>query len=205
MSATLTGEHILSITKHSLCGEFRVRVSDIQCDVRGKALHRGGILMAELSFAGLSYEQVVHKYNQTVVAVCVMRLKNWADAEDCFQNTFVRLYKNAPSLNDEAHLKAWLIRVAINECNSYIRKNKKFLSFEDRKDTAVDFPYDTSDISWALVQLEPKYRDVLYLYYCEKYKVEEIANILSHNHNTVKTLLKRGREKLKSIYGGDGI
>lgn len=60
-------------------------------------------------------------------------------------------------------------------------------------------------MSWALVKLEPKYRDVLYLYYCEKYKIDEIAEILSHNPNTVKTLLRRGREKLKSIYGGDGI
>ena len=161
--------------------------------------------MAELSYAGLSYEQIVHKYNQTVVAVCVMRLKNWADAEDCFQNTFVRLYKNSPTVQDEAHLKAWLIRVAINECNSYIRKNKRFLPLSDQKDQSIDFPHDTSDMSWALCELEEKYRDVLYLYYCEKYKVEEIAEILSHNKNTVKTLLKRGREKLKSIYGGDGI
>lgn len=70
--------------------------------------------MAEMSFAGLKYEQVVHKYNQTVVGICVMRLKNWADAEDCFQNTFISLYKNSPTFSDEAHLKAWLIRVAIN-------------------------------------------------------------------------------------------
>lgn len=161
--------------------------------------------MAELQFAGLTYEQVVHKYNKTVVAVCVMRLKNWADAEDCFQNTFVKLYQSSPNLDSEDHLKAWLIRVAINECNNYMRKNRKFLSLQDRKDQAVEFPHDETDISWALVEIEPKYRDVLYLYYCENYKVGEIAEILSHNPNTVKTLLKRGREKLKSIYGGDGI
>ena len=60
-----------------------------------------------------------------------------------------------------------------------------------------------SDMSWALMKLEPKYRDVIYLYYHERCKVEEIAQILRKNPNTVKTLLKRGREKLKVIYGGD--
>ena len=159
--------------------------------------------MAEKLFAGLQFEQVVRKYNHTVVAVCVMRLKNFADAEDCFQNTFVRLFNNSPEFQCEDHLKAWLIRVSINECKNYIRKNRKFLSLEDRPDTAVDFDKNSSDISWALVELEEKYRDVMYLYYVEQYKVDEISEILGHKPNTVKTLLKRGREKLKTIYGGD--
>ena len=58
-------------------------------------------------------------------------------------------------------------------------------------------------MSWALCKTPAKYRDVLYLYYCEQYKVKEIAVILQKNENTVKSLLERGRELLKSIYGGD--
>lgn len=160
--------------------------------------------MADIQFAGLSYEQVVNQFSRTVVSVCIMRLQNWADAEDCFQNTFVRLYQKSPEIKDESHLKAWLIRVAINECNNYIRKNRRTVSFEEQKDYAVDFPQDSLDISWALLQLEPKYRDVLYLHYVERYKISEISHILQKNQNTVKTLLKRGREQLKNIYGGDG-
>ncbi len=159
--------------------------------------------MADKVFAGLTFEQVVRKYNQTIVSICVMRLKNWADAEDCFQNTFVRLHQKSPQLNDENHLKAWLIRVAINECNNYIKKNRKFMSFENHEKVAVQFPHDETDISWALMELEDKYREVLHLYYVEQYKVDEIAQILSKNSNTVKTLLMRGRERLKSVYGGD--
>ena len=159
--------------------------------------------MADKMFAGLSFEQVVERYNQTVVSVCVMRLKNWADAEDCFQNTFVSLYSKKPELMSETHLKAWLIRVAINECNNYIKKNKRIVSLENRKDEAVEFPHDETDISWALLELPDKYRQVLYLHYVYQYKVEEIAEILEKNPNTIKTTLKRGRDKLKSIYGGD--
>lgn len=161
--------------------------------------------MVDKQFAMLSYEQVVRKYGQTVAKVCVMHLQNWADAEDCFQNTFVKLYSKSPNFNDENHLKAWLIRVAINQCKNLIRDNRRLLSLDAIKSEPVFSSEDTSDISWALMKLEPKYREVLYLHYCEQYKVSEIAQILGRNPNTIKTMLKRGREKLKLIYGGDGI
>ena len=158
--------------------------------------------MARL-FGGLSYEEVVAKYTSTVGKVCVMRLQNWADAEDCYQNVFVKLWSRSPGFNDEEHLKAWLIRVAINECASYVKKNRRSLPLENASEVTVHFDEDSRDMSWALMKLEPKYRDVLYLHYAEDYKVSEIAEILGAKENTVKTLLRRGREKLKRIYGGD--
>ncbi len=161
--------------------------------------------MADVLYAGLSFEQTVQKFYQTVASVCVLHLQNNTDAEDCFQNTFIKLYEKSPTFNDENHLKAWLIRVAVNECNSYRRKNKWLLPLSQIKESSISFTkFDDNDISWALVQLEDKYRDVLYLRYCEEYTATEIADILGKNPNTVRTLLKRGKEKLKSIYGGDG-
>ncbi len=72
--------------------------------------------MAELLFVGLTYEEMVRKYAQTVANICVMRLQNYADAEDCFQNTFLKLLSKSPSFKNEEHLKSWLIKVAIHEC-----------------------------------------------------------------------------------------
>ena len=163
--------------------------------------------MADGLYAGLSYNAVLAKYADTVAGVCVMRLQNWADAEDCFQNTFIKLFQKSPDFQSETHLKAWLIRVAVNECRNYIAKNRRFLSLNTTDKATAGEPsawHDNErDVSWALMRTEPKYREVLYLHYCEQYKVAEIAEILSIKPNTVKTLLKRGREKLKQIYGGD--
>lgn len=161
--------------------------------------------MGDKQFFGQSYEQIVIKYKQTVGAVCVMRLQNWADAEDCFQNTFFKLYQSSPDFKDENHLKAWLIRVAINECNKYIRKNRHHVQIEKVSADSVDFPQEKCDMSWALMCLDDKYREVLYLHYCEDYEVREIADILQKSPNTVKTLLRRGREKLKNLYGGEDV
>ena len=163
--------------------------------------------MADGLYAGLSYDAVLAKYADTVAGVCVMRLQNWADAEDCFQNTFIKLFQKSPDFRSETHLKAWLIRVAVNECRNYIKQNRRLLSLDAAYRSTIvessEWHDNERDISWALMRTEPKYREVLYLHYCEQYKVAEIAEILSIKPNTVKTLLKRGREKLKQIYGGD--
>ncbi len=158
--------------------------------------------MGDIQYAGLSFEQVVQKYKNTVGSVCVMRLNSRSDADDCFQNTFIRLFKKSPRFESEEHLKAWLIHVAINECKRFQRKNRPYISIENSNDAIVSFPQEKCDMSWALFELDTKYRDVIYLYYCENYKVNEIALILNKSPNTVKTLLKRGREKLKILYGG---
>ncbi len=152
-------------------------------------------------FAGLSYEQVVREYGQTVASVCVMRLRSRADAEDCFQNVFLKLLRKSPNFCDESHLKAWLIRVAINECKNYLRDNRRTVSLDALSREPVVFDEEGSDLSWALMKLPDKYREALYLFYAERYTVAEISAILGKNQNTVKTLLRRGREKLREIYG----
>ena len=159
--------------------------------------------MPDKLYAGLTYEQIVRKYSQTVANVCLIRLQNYADAEDCFQNTFVKLFTNSPQFTGENHLKAWLIRVAINECVTCVRKNKLFIPLKNVNREETYFTDDTNDVLWALLKTPQKYREVLYLHYCEQCTVKDIAEILKINENTVKTRLRRGREKLKSIYGGD--
>ena len=154
-------------------------------------------------YAGLSYEEAVQKYAKPVLTACIVRLNHRADAEDCFQNTFFKLYHHSPDFTDEDHLKAWLLRVAINECKQCLRRRSRLLPLDVLGEEALPPSDDRMDMTWALMELAPKYREALYLYYCERYKVDEIADILGSKPNTVKSLLKRGREKLKKIYGGD--
>ena len=161
--------------------------------------------MGEKLFVGkYTFEQIVHKFSDTVTGICVMRLQNIADSEDCYQNVFYKLYYKSPEFESEEHLKAWIIRVTIHECASYMRKNRKQIPNDKINNEYITFDdNDSYDISWALKKAPEKYREVLYLYYYEQYKVRKIAVILDTKENTVKSLLKRGREILKSVYGGD--
>ena len=145
----------------------------------------------------------VEAYADTVLRACAVYLRERADREDAFQETFLRYARNDMAFENEEHRKAWLIRVAMHECVSYLRKNRRVLTIKPQREESVPFDFDRSDMSWALFKTPAKYREVLYLYYCEQYKVKEIAIILQKKENTVKSLLKRGREILRSIYGGE--
>lgn len=159
--------------------------------------------MARLIYGEMDFEAVVRKYADPVLSACIMRLGNEADADDCFQNTFLKLYTDPPEFREEEHIKAWLLRVAINECKNFIRDNRKTVPLDSIPPVAQPNSDDIRDISWALMRVEGEYREALYLYYVEQYRVREIAEILDKNPNTVKTLLSRGRKKLKKIYGGE--
>ena len=159
--------------------------------------------MAVQQYSGMTFDDVVKRYASAVHSACVMRLGSAFDADDCFQNVFVKLYTAAPEFRSEEHLKAWLLRVAINECRKYLRDNRRTVPLDSVSGLTLPPTDDANDISWALMQLEPKYREVLYLHYAEGYSGEEIAAILGKNHATVRTMLRRGREKLKNLYGGD--
>lgn len=164
--------------------------------------------MARKRYAGLSFEQVVQKYAPNVYRACYVRLQGTVDVDDCVQNAFVTLYRKAPDFKDEDHLKAWLLRVAINECKKIVRDRSRLISLDLVADPhlfASDHTHadDLRDATWALMRLPVKYREALYLYYIEQYKVDEIAEILGTKSGTVKSLLHRGRIKLRESYGGD--
>lgn len=162
------------------------------------------------TYAGMSYEEVVEKYSDYITRMCVVWTQNEEAAKDCFQNTFIKLYKSSKTFNDSEQLKAWLLRVARNECNDYHRTfwNKNVSIGLDREklervknDSAnkIQFDSDTENLVKALRKLSLKYREVLVLYYYQEYSTKEISDILQLSVNTVKSRLQRGREKLAKI------
>lgn len=162
------------------------------------------------TYAGMSYEEVVEKYSDYITRMCVVWTQNEEAAKDCFQNTFIKLYKSSKTFNDSEYLKAWLLRVARNECNDYHRTfwNKNVSIGLDREKlervkndsvNKIQFDSDTENLVKALRKLSLKYREVLVLYYYQEYSTKEISDILQLSVNTVKSRLQRGREKLAKI------
>ena len=147
------------------------------------------------------YEEVVYQYSDMVTRIAVMNVKNYDDAKDCYQNVFMKLYCCNKKFESEEHLKAWLIRVTINECKDY---QKQFWKREIDIDKLILGQEDQRLIILPIVMNMPsKYRNVLYLYYYEAYSTNEIASILKENHNTIKSRLIRGRKLLKKKLGDD--
>lgn len=149
-------------------------------------------------------QNAVSKYLDTVLRIAYQNTQNQADAEDVAQEVFIKLMKQ-PRFNDEGHMKAWLIRVTVNQCKDLKKSfwHRNTIAISDDRQAAEEPAQEV----WAEIWKLPKdYRNVIYLYYYEGYTVPEIAEILGRNVNTVSSWLTRARKSLKKILAeGDDI
>lgn len=157
-------------------------------------------------YAGMEYEDVVRQYADDITRLCVVWTQNEEAAKDCFQNTFLKLYQTKQHFHDKGHMKAWLYTVARNECRDYHRQfwNRNVeigYRAEQQQEAASLWMEDeeTERLVSALRKLPLKYREILVLYYYEEYDTGEMAQILHMSVNTIKSRLRRGREKLAAI------
>jgi RNA polymerase sigma-70 factor (ECF subfamily) len=141
-------------------------------------------------------EKVIKFYADLVYRLAFARTGTKCDADEVFQEVFMRYIKKQPVFENEEHRKAWLIRVTIN-CS-----NKLWNSAWKRKigPLAETMPFETkedTDLYNELRQLPKKYREVIHLFYYEDMSLEEISHALNRKNSTVRTQLTRARELLK--------
>lgn len=141
------------------------------------------------------------QYTDTVYRVAVHNTRCKSDAEDVTQEVFVKLLESSKKFKDGEHLKAWLIRVTINECRTLMRKYSR--ETEQSAEIADCAVYDGNSVLEAVKALPENYRNAIYLHYYEGYTAKEIGKILDSKENTVLSWLSRGRAALrKEMIGG---
>lgn len=144
----------------------------------------------------------VEEYGPMVYRLAYAQLRSHHDADDVFQEVFLRYHRAAPSFESEEHRKAWLLRVTANCANSLAASpwRKRRVTLEDVY--AYDQP-EESGLDDALAQLPSKYRAVIHLYYYEGYNTEETARILRRRPSTVRAQLTRARQALARLLKED--
>lgn len=141
------------------------------------------------------------QYTDTVYRVAVHNTRCKSDAEDVTQEVFVKLLESSKKFKDGEHIKAWLIRVTINECRTLMRKYSR--ETEQSAEIADCAVYDGDSVLEAVKALPENYRNAIYLHYYEGYTAKEIGKILDSKENTVLSWLSRGRAALrKEMIGG---
>ena len=145
------------------------------------------------------YERLASAYLDCIYKVALNGCKNYSDAEDVVQNTFIKLLEKEDIFEDDDHARKWLIRVAVNECNSFWRSpwKRHTTSIEELKQEPVFSSPEKSDLYYAVRELPVKYRQIVHLYYFEDYSTKEIAQIMRLSETAVQTRLLRARQKLK--------
>lgn len=150
----------------------------------------------------VSDEMLVRTYSNMIYKLAFSHVQNKSDADDIFQEVFLRYFKKTPQFENEEHKKAWLIRVTINCCKKHWSSwwYKKTIPL----DAEISFTLpEENGLFEALENLSPKYRAVVHLFYYEGYPIEQISKILKTKQSTVRTQLTRARAQLRLIMKGE--
>ena len=140
-----------------------------------------------------------------VYRLALCRMQSVQDAEDVYQDVFLRLLGQDASAWDEEHLRAWLLRCAVNRCCDLhrFRLRRPALSLADLPEMETAADSSAAELWDAVARLPEKLRIPVHLYYAEGYSTEEIAGLLDIPAATVRTRLRRARNKLHDLLGGD--
>lgn len=170
-------------------------------------------------------ENVIRAYSDMVYRIAFARAGTKADADDIYQEVFLRYIRKAPEFRDEEHAKAWFVKVAVNCSRKFLggTSKKREVSGEWIADTGTDGT--VTDVSGThgtpeerifadeskaelyreLQKLSADARLLLHLYYFEELKTAEIAKLMHRKESTVRVQLTRAREKLKAQFEKDGV
>ncbi len=151
------------------------------------------------------FEEVMEKHSDMIYRIAFANVKVKADAEDVFQEVWYRYYQKNKSFESEEHRRNWLINVTLKCCKKIYSsaRYKKTVLTDDMSLLSEKMPERDFEIYDAVIRLPEKYRIPVYLYYYEGFSVKEISEITKTKPSTVRSQMKRGREKLKEILGGD--
>lgn len=160
-----------------------------------------------------AFTELINYMKMDLYKIARCKLNNEDDICDVIQNTMILAYKNIKKIKYYKYFKTWIIRILINECNKmYLNKERENLSF-DNQDLNFYIGKDDSEIKKvesnlsfeSMISLLPKEdREIIVLFYNNDYSIKEISKIINKNENTIKTRIRRAKEKIKEIfYGGE--
>src|ERR1700687_888906 len=164
-----------------------------------------------------AFEELVRRHQNRVFAVAGGILRRREDVEDIAQQVFVKAYFSLKRFDQRAAFSTWLYKITVNECWDLLRKKKvRPLVYESdlseeqarRVITAGEKENPGPDISERIAApgrvgrvlggLDERDRLMLILKEVEGFSIEEIAEVLNLNGNTVKVRLFRARRRVVS-------
>lgn len=156
---------------------------------------------------GMTEQQLEHyiiQYRSTVFRLAYSIVKNREDADDITQDAFMKLYISEISFERDENVKAWLIRVTINLSKDLLKSGWR----RHRAELTDDIPFESSREELLLdsvKKLKADYSIIIYLFYYERYTVNEIARLRNTTSAAVRTKLTRARGQLRKLLSKEDL
>lgn len=148
----------------------------------------------------------VKRNNQRLFVIAFSYLQNKDDAEDALQNAFLKLWKADTDFSSDEHMDKWLTKVCINDCKNVFKQFfRKQTPLEEIYDISTFDRYFNLDLFNAISSLQRKERICIILFYYNDMSTKDISLMLDIKESTIKSLLRRSREKLKQKLGDEWI
>ena len=146
-------------------------------------------------------EDIVTQYGQPILAYCHGILRNYHDAQDAVQITFIKAHTKKGYYRENISLSAWLYRIAYNTCIDITRK--RWLGLYDwQKEPAVEDSYQMEEsymsdsLSAALSDLPAKDRALVFNRVVDGMEYSELAEIYKASEATLRKRYERAKKKL---------
>jgi RNA polymerase sigma-70 factor (ECF subfamily) len=153
-----------------------------------------------------AFKELYDAYSAAMYNICLRMTGNATDAEDILQEAFMQVFGNIGKLEQVGSATAWIKRIVVNHCLSYLRRKKVYFEEVDQvevqEEPAVDeagFAGTVNAVKEAIAALPVGYKTVLNLYLFEEYSHREIAGMLDISESTVKTQYMRAKEKVRQL------
>lgn len=162
-------------------------------------------------------EEIMIEHGSDLVRLAFNYVKDKETAKDMVQNTFIKCYENLDKFRYDSSIKTWLYRITINQCKDYLRSwhyrkvqtksvfesaVKSLLPLTEEK---VIKEAESQELRNVIFSLPKNYQEVIYLYYYKSLTINEVAEVTDLNLNTVKTRLRRAKQRLKILIEEAGI
>lgn len=149
-----------------------------------------------------AYIFLFKKYELDIYRIAYVYVKNQNDALDIVQETAYKSFSQIKTLKNPSYFKTWLIKIAINNALSHLRKEKKIVHL--KPDYVDSLPAnEKEDITLQITlqdlieRLNENEKSIVLLRFYADHTISEIAKILDMLLGTVKTILYRSLQKLR--------
>lgn len=161
------------------------------------------LLKKEKEMSSLSFQQLIIPFEEKLYNFIFKALNFSQDADDVYQETVLRAFKYRNSFKKECSFKAWLFSIASNEIRSYFNKNKNLIGKYNSLDCEnivcdVDNKTRVQDVYDVAESLDPKKRQVFFLFYYNRFSINEIKEITGIKEGNIKFILNQCRKEIKS-------